>query len=244
MLAGRVAATLAAAGYSSIFRTSRWNCRFIRAPKLAGATGLTRDICSKLRCNSTSSRDETKNSKCGRQQGRTDASRPAVSSVRLRIIRSRQWGGRSGGGRAGKADLIILDYNMPVMDGVSMLRRLREHADLRRTPVIMLTGELSAENIATVARLGVRDYITKPFDERLLLAKAARAISLVARPSHDRCEREPDPQSKRSGDAQGPVSAEDPEPAPSLSRRRPPSAAPLQRASSWWWMTAARCGSA
>ena len=130
-----------------------------------------------------------------------------------------------------RPDLILLDYNMPVMDGVSMLRRLREHADLRRTPVIMLTGESSAENIATVARLGVRDYITKPFDERLLLAKAARAISLVARPSHDRCEREPDPQSKRSGDAQGPVSAEGPEPAAQLVEAPSPlSAAPLQRA--------------
>ena len=131
-----------------------------------------------------------------------------------------------------RPDLILLDYNMPVMDGVSMLRRLREHADLRRTPVIMLTGESSAENIATVARLGVRDYITKPFDERLLLAKAARAISLVARPSHDRCESEPDPQSKRSGDAQGPVSAESPGPAAQLVEAPSPlSAAPLQRAS-------------
>ena len=126
-----------------------------------------------------------------------------------------------------RPDLILLDYNMPVMDGVSMLRRLREHADLRRTPVIMLTGESSAENIATVARLGVRDYITKPFDERLLLAKAARAISLVARPSHDRCEREPDPQS----DAQDPLSAEGPEPAAQLVEAPSPlSAAPLQRA--------------
>ena len=131
-----------------------------------------------------------------------------------------------------RPDLILLDYNMPVMDGISMLRRLREHADLRRTPVIMLTGESSAENIATVARLGVRDYITKPFDERLLLAKAARAISLVARPSHDRCESEPDPQSKRSGDAQGPVSAESPGPAAQLVEAPSPlSAAPLQRAS-------------
>ena len=128
-----------------------------------------------------------------------------------------------------RPDLILLDYNMPVMDGISMLRRLREHADLRRTPVIMLTGESSAENIATVARLGVRDYITKPFDERLLLAKAARAISLVARPSHDRCEREPDPQSKR--DAQDPLSAEGPEPAAQLVEAPSPlSAAPLQRA--------------
>src|SRR5262249_21035897 len=80
-----------------------------------------------------------------------------------------------------RPDLIILDYNMPVMNGVSMLQRLREDAELRRTPVIMLTSESSAENIATVARLGVRDYVTKPFDEELLLTKAARVVSLIAR---------------------------------------------------------------
>ena len=80
-----------------------------------------------------------------------------------------------------RPDLIILDYNMPVMNGVSMLQRLREDAELRRTPVIMLTTESSAENIATVARLGVRDYVTKPFNEELLLAKAARVVSLIAR---------------------------------------------------------------
>src|SRR5262245_57602378 len=80
-----------------------------------------------------------------------------------------------------RPDLIILDYNMPVMDGVSMLQRLREDSGLRRSPVIMLTTESSAENIATVARLGVRDYVTKPFNEELLLAKAARVVSLVRR---------------------------------------------------------------
>src|SRR6185369_6992313 len=95
-----------------------------------------------------------------------------------------------------RPDLIILDYNMPVMDGISMLRQLRENADLRCTPVIMLTDESSAENIATVARLGVRDYVTKPFSEELFLAKVARAISLVARPTHDRRERKPDAQSE------------------------------------------------
>ena len=96
-------------------------------------------------------------------------------------------------------DLIILDYNMPVMDGVSMLRKLRESANLRRTPVIMLTAESSAENIAAVARLGVCDYVTKPFDEEILLAKAARAVPLVARPTHDA---KLGPQSKRPGVSQ------------------------------------------
>ena len=63
-----------------------------------------------------------------------------------------------------------------------MLRRLREDAELKRTPVIMLTAEAGCENMATVARLGVRDYITKPFREDQLLAKAGRIIPLLPRP--------------------------------------------------------------
>ena len=78
-------------------------------------------------------------------------------------------------------DLIILDYNMPVMDGIAMLRKLREDAGLKRTPVIMLTAESGPQSLATVARLGVRDYVTKPFREEELLAKAGRIIPLISR---------------------------------------------------------------
>ena len=78
-------------------------------------------------------------------------------------------------------DLILLDYNMPVMDGIAMLRRLREDPVLKRTPVIMLTAESGCENMATVARLGVRDYITKPFRDEQLLAKVGRIIPLIPR---------------------------------------------------------------
>jgi len=80
-----------------------------------------------------------------------------------------------------KPNLIILDYNMPVMDGVTMLRKLREDPELKRTPVIMLTAEAGPENLATVARLGVRDYVIKPFREEELLAKAGRIIPLIPR---------------------------------------------------------------
>ena len=80
-----------------------------------------------------------------------------------------------------KPDLIILDNNMPVMDGVTMLRKLREDSGLKRTPVIMLTAESGLENLAAVARLGVRDYVTKPFREEELLAKAGRIIPLIPR---------------------------------------------------------------
>ncbi len=78
-------------------------------------------------------------------------------------------------------DLIILDSNMPVMDGITMLRKLREDPALKRTPVLMLTAESGCENIAAVARLGVRDYVTKPFREEELLAKVGRIVPLVRR---------------------------------------------------------------
>ncbi len=80
-----------------------------------------------------------------------------------------------------KPDLIILDHNMPVMDGVTMLRKLRDDPALKRTPVLMLTAEAGPENLALVARLGVRDYVTKPFREEELLAKVGRIIPLIPR---------------------------------------------------------------
>ena len=86
---------------------------------------------------------------------------------------------------ANKPDLIVLDYNMPVMDGVTMLRNMRENAELKRTPVIMLSAEDSNEIISTVARLGVRDYIIKPFEDENLLSKVTRIINLKRKPETD-----------------------------------------------------------
>jgi two-component system cell cycle response regulator len=85
-------------------------------------------------------------------------------------------------------DLIMLDYNMPVMDGVAMLRKMREHDNIKRTPVIMLTAEDSNEIISTVARLGVRDYIIKPFEDENLLSKVARIINLERKPESEQPE--------------------------------------------------------
>ncbi len=77
-----------------------------------------------------------------------------------------------------RPDLIILDYNMPVMDGVTMLQHLRHDLNLKSIPVIMLTAESNPKIISTVARLGVRDYIVKPFQDESLLAKVSKAIPL------------------------------------------------------------------
>lgn len=78
-------------------------------------------------------------------------------------------------------DLVLSDLNMPVMDGMTMIRNMREHPALKRTPVIMLTTESGQQHVAAAARLGVRDFVIKPFRDEELLAKVARIIPLVPR---------------------------------------------------------------
>ncbi len=77
--------------------------------------------------------------------------------------------------------LIILDHNMPNMDGLTMLQHLRVIPQFKRTPVIMLSAESGPSNIAAAARLGVRDYVTKPFSDDVLIGKIGRIIKLVPR---------------------------------------------------------------
>ena len=76
-----------------------------------------------------------------------------------------------------KPDLVLLDINMPVMNGNEMLKRLREHQDLKDTPVIMLTALCERQDIATVSAYGITDYITKPFDFTELIEKITNALS-------------------------------------------------------------------
>jgi two-component system, cell cycle response regulator len=80
-------------------------------------------------------------------------------------------------------DLIILDITMPVMDGVTMLTQLKQNPELKAIPVIMLTAESGRENVLQIARLGIRDYLVKPFKEDVLLEKAGRVVSLQKKPT-------------------------------------------------------------
>lgn len=80
---------------------------------------------------------------------------------------------------AEKPDLIILDITMPVMDGVTMLGKLKESPELKGIPVIMLTAESGRENVAFIAKLGVRDYLVKPFKDEQLIEKVSRVVTLT-----------------------------------------------------------------
>ncbi len=82
-----------------------------------------------------------------------------------------------------KPDLIILDVTMPVMDGVTMLGKLKENPELKTIPVLMLTAESGRENVLQIAKLGVRDYLVKPFKEEQLIEKAGRIVTLQKKPA-------------------------------------------------------------
>ena len=77
-----------------------------------------------------------------------------------------------------KPDLILLDVTMPVMDGVTMLTKLKEDPELKAIPVIMLTAESGRDNVIHIARLGVRDYLVKPFKEDQLIEKISRNVTI------------------------------------------------------------------
>jgi two-component system cell cycle response regulator len=80
-------------------------------------------------------------------------------------------------------ELIILDVTMPVMDGVECLMKLKSDSSLRDIPVIMLTAEAGKDNVLKIAKMGVRDYIVKPFTEQALIDRVSRVVDLKAKGS-------------------------------------------------------------
>jgi two-component system cell cycle response regulator len=80
-----------------------------------------------------------------------------------------------------KPDIIILDVTMPVMDGYETLGKLKADANLKNIPVIMLTAEAGRDNVLRIAKLGVRDYLIKPFKEEIIIERVGRVVTLQSK---------------------------------------------------------------
>jgi CheY-like chemotaxis protein len=80
-----------------------------------------------------------------------------------------------------KPDLIVLDITMPVMSGIEMLGKLMEQTDLQHIPVIMLTAESGKDNVMQIVKMGVKDYIVKPFKGEQLIERAGAILNLKLR---------------------------------------------------------------
>ena len=73
-------------------------------------------------------------------------------------------------------DLVLLDVMMPGIDGVETLRRIRSQKSASMLPVIMVTAKAESENIVESLGLGANDYVTKPVDFAVALARANTQI--------------------------------------------------------------------
>ncbi len=75
-----------------------------------------------------------------------------------------------------RPDLILLDIRMAQMDGIETLRKIREMESRKDIPVIMLTGVESRDIVIESAKLGICDYLLKPFSSVALLERVNRVF--------------------------------------------------------------------
>ena len=79
-------------------------------------------------------------------------------------------------------DLIVLDLNLPDVDGLTICRELKKHEETRRIPIIMLTARVEERDKLLGFELGADDYVTKPFSMKELLARIAAHLRRAASP--------------------------------------------------------------
>ena len=68
-------------------------------------------------------------------------------------------------------NFVVSDWNMPNMDGLVLLQRIRSSPQLKHLPVLMITAEAKKENIIAAAQAGASGYIVKPFTAATLAEK-------------------------------------------------------------------------
>lgn len=76
--------------------------------------------------------------------------------------------------KTGRYDFLITDWNMPLMEGIDLVRSIRANAELRDLPILMVTAEARREQIVAAAEAGVNGYIVKPFTAQTLEQKIAK----------------------------------------------------------------------
>lgn len=73
--------------------------------------------------------------------------------------------------KADKFDFVVSDWNMPVMAGIELLRKIRADEELKHIPVLMVTAEAQKENLVEAIQAGVSNYVVKPFTAETIRQK-------------------------------------------------------------------------
>ncbi|MBS0545474.1 MAG: chemotaxis response regulator CheY [Proteobacteria bacterium] len=78
-------------------------------------------------------------------------------------------------------DFVVTDWNMPNMDGLTLLQTIRRTPQLKHLPVLMITAEAKKENIIAAAQAGASGYIVKPFTAATLAEKLDKIFEKMGR---------------------------------------------------------------
>lgn len=76
----------------------------------------------------------------------------------------------------GRPDLIILDIDMPDIDGYEMLEMIRKKDELKEVPVLFLTSNSDKEHVVKAIESGANDYTVKPIDEKAFMDKVHKLL--------------------------------------------------------------------
>jgi two-component system chemotaxis response regulator CheY len=79
---------------------------------------------------------------------------------------------------AGKFDIILTDINMPIMDGLKLVRRVRSDPTHKDVPIIIITTEAAEEDRQRALGLGANAYITKPIQAPQVIAKVKELLGI------------------------------------------------------------------
>lgn len=80
---------------------------------------------------------------------------------------------------AGKFDIILTDINMPIMDGLKLIQRVRMDATHKETPIVVITTEGGREDRERALRLGANAYITKPIQAPRVMATVKELLEIT-----------------------------------------------------------------
>ena len=83
--------------------------------------------------------------------------------------------------KTGKYDFLVTDWNMPGMDGLTLLKTIRADENLGQIPVLMVTAEAKREQIVIAAEAGVNGYVVKPFTAITLKEKIDKIFERLAK---------------------------------------------------------------
>jgi len=77
-----------------------------------------------------------------------------------------------------EVDIIVTDWNMPEMDGLTFVKTLRAKDEYKEIPILMVTTEAAKEDILTALKSGVNNYVVKPFTPDTLKEKVYKLLGL------------------------------------------------------------------